>query len=117
MSKQPRKQRKALYNDPLHKRRKRLSVNLSKDLREDYGKRSLTVKAGDTVEVVRGEYKEKKGKVVSVDVKNYKVKVEGVIAKKTEGTDIFVPIHPSNLVIVDTDMKDDFRNKVLDRVE
>ena len=37
MSKQPRKQRKALYNAPAHARGKHLSAALSKDLREKLG--------------------------------------------------------------------------------
>ena len=37
MSKQPRKQRKALYEAPLHKRNARMAATLSKDLREDLG--------------------------------------------------------------------------------
>jgi ribosomal protein uL24 len=38
MSKQPRKQRKALYNAPAHARGKHMSATLSKDLRADIGK-------------------------------------------------------------------------------
>ena len=34
MSKQPRKQRKALYTAPLHKRHNSMSVHLSDDLKE-----------------------------------------------------------------------------------
>ena len=43
MSKQPRKQRKALYNAPAHARGKHMSATLSKDLRADIGKRSLPI--------------------------------------------------------------------------
>ena len=44
MSKQPRKQRKALYNAPAHARGKHMSATLSKDLRADIGKRSLPIR-------------------------------------------------------------------------
>ncbi|MDR2623074.1 MAG: 50S ribosomal protein L24 [Methanobrevibacter sp.] len=115
MSKQPRKQRKALYNAPLHTRRKRMAVNLSKDLQEDYGRRSLSIKSGDKVKVVRGDFRDYEGKVEKVDYKNYRVLVAGVTKNKTDGTSVFLPTHPSNLVIVDADMKDDFRNKIIDR--
>ena len=50
MSKQPRKQRKALYNAPAHARGKHLSATLSKDLRADLGKRSLPLRTGDKVD-------------------------------------------------------------------
>ena len=36
------------------------------------------IKKGDTVKVIAGKDKEKEGKVISVDVKNHKVLVEGV---------------------------------------
>ena len=36
------------------------------------------IKKGDTVKVITGKYKEKEGKVISVDVKNHKVLVEGI---------------------------------------
>ena len=49
MSKQPRKQRKALYNAPAHARGKHLSAALSKDLREKLGTRSLPIRTGDKV--------------------------------------------------------------------
>jgi len=117
MSKQPRKQRKALYNAPLHTRRKIMSVNLSKNLREDYGRRSLPIKTGDKVQVVRGEFKDNEGKVESVDSKNYKVIIEGVTFTKTDGSSVFLPIHPSNLMIIDLDLKDDKRYKIIEREE
>ena len=63
MSIQPRKQRKALYTAPLHIRRKIMSANLSKDLRADIGKRSLPIRVGDKVQVVRGDFKGHEGKV------------------------------------------------------
>ena len=46
MSKQPRKQRKALYNAPAHARGKHMSATLSKDLRADIGKRSFLLGKG-----------------------------------------------------------------------
>ena len=67
MSKQPRKQRKALYNAPAHARGKHLSASLSKDLREKIGKKSLPVKSGDKVRVVRGDFKGHEGEVLTVD--------------------------------------------------
>lgn len=109
MSIQPRKQRKALYTAPLHIRRKIMSANLSKDLRADIGKRSLPIKVGDKVQVVRGDFKGHEGKVESIDVMRYKVTVEGVTLNKPDGTAVYLPIHPSNLMIIDADLKDDRR--------
>ena len=67
MSKQPRKQRKALYNAPAHARGKHLSASLSKDLREQVGKRSLPVRSGDKVRVLRGDFAGHEGEVLTVD--------------------------------------------------
>ena len=55
-----------------------MSANLSKDLRADIGKRSLPIRVGDKVQVVRGDFKGHEGKVESIDAKRYKVTVEGV---------------------------------------
>lgn len=109
MSIQPRKQRKALYTAPLHIRRKIMSANLSKDLRADIGKRSLPIRVGDKVQVVRGDFKGHEGKVKSIDAKRYKVTVEGVTLSKPDGNDVLLPIHPSNLMIIEADLKDERR--------
>lgn len=109
MSIQPRKQRKALYTAPLHIRRKIMSANLSKDLRADIGKRSLPIRVGDKVQVVRGDFKGHEGKVESIDAKRYKVTVEGVTLSKPDGNAVFLPIHPSNLMIIEADLKDERR--------
>ena len=109
MSIQPRKQRKALYTAPLHIRRKIMSANVSKDLRADIGKRSLPIRVGDKVQVVRGDFKGHEGKVESVDAKRYKVTVEGVTLSKPDGNAVLLPIHPSNLMIIEADLKDERR--------
>ena len=109
MSIQPRKQRKALYTAPLHIRRKIMSANLSKDLRAEIGKRSLPIRVGDKVQVVRGDFKGHEGKVESVDAKRYKVTVEGVTLSKPDGNAVLLPIHPSNLMIIEADLKDERR--------
>ena len=111
MSKQPRKQRKALYNAPAHARGKHLSATLSKDLRADLGKRTLPVKSGDKVRVLRGDFKGHEGEVLDVDYGSYKVTIEDVTLSKSDGTAIFLPVDPSNLMIIDADTKDDRRIK------
>ncbi|GAA5818265.1 MAG: 50S ribosomal protein L24 [Methanobrevibacter sp. CfCl-M3] len=115
MSKQPRKQRKALYNAPLHIRRKKMGVNLSKELQEDYNRRSFPIKSGDKVQVVRGDFRDIEGKIERVDYKNYRVFIDSVSKVKSDGTSVLLPVHPSNLMIIDADMNDDFRNKIIDR--
>ena len=111
MSKQPRKQRKALYNAPAHARGKHLSATLSKDLRADLGKRSLPLRSGDKVRVLRGDFKGHEGEVLSVDYASYKVTIEEVTLSKPDGTAVFLPVDPSNLMIIDANTKDDRRIK------
>ena len=111
MSKQPRKQRKALYNAPAHALGKHLSATLSKDLRADLGKRSLPVRSGDKVRVLRGDFKGHEGEILDVDYNSYKVTIEDVTLSKSDGTAIFLPVDPSNLMIIDADTKDDRRIK------
>jgi large subunit ribosomal protein L24 len=114
-SKKPRKQRKFLFTAPLHLRRKFLSSHLSKELREKYKTRSLPVRKGDEVEIMRGGFKGKKGKISRVNLKKYKVYIEGVTRKRTTGVDVQVPIHPSNLRITNLNLEDKKRVKILER--
>jgi len=110
-SKQPRKQRKALYNAPLHLRNSVMSAMLSKELKEKYGKNALPVKKGDTVKVLRGSFKGIEGEVSKVDYSGYKIIVEGVVNKKQDGKETPYPIHPSNVMITKMDDSDEKRLK------
>lgn len=114
-SSKPRKQRKFLFTAPLHLRRKLLSSHLSKELREKYKRRSLPVRKNDEVEVMRGEFKKKRGKISRVDLKKYKVYVEGMTIKRTDGTERQVAFHPSNLKIINLNLDDKRRVKTLER--
>jgi len=114
-SKKPRKQRKFIYNAPLHLRRKMISAHLSKELREKYGRRSMPLRKGDEVKVMRGEFKGTVGKVVKIDTKKYKVYVDSVKKKRSVGTEYLVPISPSNLMILKLNLDDKYRMKMLER--
>ncbi|ACJ15562.1 LSU ribosomal protein L24P [Thermococcus onnurineus NA1] len=114
-TRQPRKQRKFLYNAPLHLRSKIMSATLSKELRQKYGVRSLPIREGDKVKIMRGDYKGKEGKVVEVNLKRYRIYVEGVTQKKVDGTEVFYPVHPSNVMIVELNLKDEEREKIIER--
>ncbi len=115
MSKQPRKQRKARFQAPLHVRHKLMGVTLSEELRERYETRSLPVKKGDTVLVMRGDFKEQEGKVEKVDLKHYRLLIDGVSVQKPDGNQIYHPVHPSNVMMVELDLEDDERNHALER--
>jgi len=114
---QPRKQRAARYNAPLHLRQKLMHAHVSKEAREKLKiqKRSATVRAGDKVKVLNGKFSGHVGKVSKVDLKKLKVYVEGVVARKAKGQEVLAPIDPSNLIIMDFDLSDKKRKEVLER--
>lgn len=114
-SKQPRKQRKARYNAPLHIRHKFMSAALSDELRDKYGKRSFPLRKGDTVRVVRGDDKGKEGKVRTVDLKGEKITVEGVVVARSDLSEVPRTVHPSNVVITKLELKDKLRESALGR--
>ncbi len=100
MSIQPRKQRKARYTAPAHARGKYLSASVSKDLREKVGKKSLPLKTGDKVRVVRGDFKGHEGEVLTVDYTSYKVTIEEVTLSKPATSAFPAVIVASTLVFV-----------------
>lgn len=114
-SKQPRKQRKYLANAPLHIRHKLISVHLSKELRKKYGKRNFPVRKGDSVKVMRGEYKKKTGKIEQVNMRKLKILLEGVYKSKKDGTKVKVYFQPSNLLITELNTDDKKRTEALNR--
>ena len=110
-SKQPRKQRKYLANAPLHIRKKLVSANLSKELRKKHGIRNLSLRKNDVVKVMRGRFKGKKGKILSLDLKESKIEVEGLQVQKKDGSKANVMMKPSNLQITELNLEDNRRIK------
>ncbi|PNV78415.1 MAG: 50S ribosomal protein L24 [Thermoproteota archaeon] len=117
MSSKPSKQRKYYFNAPLHKIGAMMSAHLSDKLREELGIRSLPVRKGDKVRVVRGDirYRLKEGKIIKVDRKKRRIYIEGITRKKADGTEIPVPIHPSKVEIVEINRDDEERMKIIER--
>ncbi|OKY78897.1 MAG: Ribosomal protein L24 [Candidatus Methanohalarchaeum thermophilum] len=115
MTEKPEKQRKKQAQADLHEKQKKMASMLSKELREDYEKRRIPVRAGDKVEVMRGDAKGETGEVSEVDLTREKVTVEGVIVEKPDGSEVPKPLDPSNLKIIDLDTSDRERIKLLGR--
>ena len=113
-SKSPRKQRRRIYKSPLHTRKRLLKCQLDEFLREDYGLRSLVVKKGDLVRIMRGQFRDTEGKVVRVDYSNVRVYVESGTTTKADGKEVQIPLHPSNLKITQLEL-DDERKKLIER--
>ncbi|MBT3984754.1 50S ribosomal protein L24 [archaeon] len=107
------KQRKYSYNAPLHIRQKFMGVHLSLELRKKYGRRSITVRKGDTVKILRGQFSKKSGKVTDMELKRSKVYVEGAEHIKKDGSKTPYPINPSNLIITNLILDDKKRKEKL----
>jgi large subunit ribosomal protein L24 len=114
-SAQPRKQRKYVHNAPLHAKRKFLSASLSSALRESMGKRSMVVRKGDEVVIMRGDLKGKRGPVESVSISKGKIFIEGIKVKKVDGSEVPKPIAPSNVQITKLKLDDKRRQSVVER--
>ena len=117
MSKQPHKQRKAKRDAPLHERHEQVKSTLSSDLREEYDQRSVRVNAGDTVEVMRGDYAGEQGEVVRVDLKEAVVHVEDVTLETADGEEVPRPVDASNLRVKSLDLSDTVRQERLEATE
>ena len=122
-SKQPRKQRLARYTAPYHRRHREMAAPIDRGLRErQMGRgfmypRSMAVRKGDRVMIVRGEGKSKSAtRIAKVDRKARKIYVEGFTYFKSDGTELQRPIDASNVVIINPDWSDMKRRKLLTRV-
>ena len=108
-STQARKQRKYVKKAPLHIRHRLLSAPLSKELRKEHGIRNHPVRSGDTVKVKTGQFKGTTGKVSEVSLSKVRIYVEGAKIQRTDGSESFYPIHPSNVEITKLDLSDEKR--------
>ena len=102
-----------MHNAPLHIKHRFMSAHLSKDLMKKYNTRSIPLKKGDTVKVVRGNFKNHIGKIEKVFLKKTRVYVEGVQITKRGGSKVFYPLHPSNLIITSLNLEDKRRQRVI----
>jgi large subunit ribosomal protein L24 len=88
--------------------------NLSDDLKKQYNKRSTSVVKGDTVKILRGEYKGVEGKVEKINTEKGKLSIEGVQREKIKGGNVKVLIHASNVIISSLNMDDKYRKNKME---
>jgi len=91
--------------------------NLSNDLKKQYKKRSTGVIKGDTVKIVRGEYKGVEGKVEKINTEKGKLSIEGVQREKIKGGQVKVQIHASNVRISSLKLDDNYRKNKIENKE
>ncbi len=111
----PGKQRKRLFNAPAHIRHKLMAAPLSPELLAQRGIKTLPVRKGDTVRVMRGDHKGFEGKISRVDLKHYRIYLEGLTREKVDGTAVFVGLHPSKVMIKTLNLDDKLRKAILER--
>ena len=111
----PSKQRRIIYQAPDHIRRKLFAAPLSAELQASHGIKSLPIRNGDTVRIMRGDHKGFEGKISRIDQTHFRVYVEGLTREKVDGTAIFVPVHPSKVTIKDLVLDDKWRKNILER--
>jgi large subunit ribosomal protein L24 len=100
-SKKPYKQRKYLENKPVHKRKENVRAILAKDLRKELKKRNVVVRKGDVVEIMKGDFKGKSGKVLEVLRNKGKLLIEKIAVKKADGREKLFPIRANNTKVIE----------------
>ncbi len=111
----PRKQRYRLYNAPLHKKRKWISAHLAENLLLKYDRRSLPVVKGDTVKVMRGNFRGHEDKIAKVHVRDLTVEIEGVVITTAKGEKIAKPIRANTLLLTKLNVTDRWRREKLEK--
>jgi len=103
-----------LYNAPLHKKHRMISAHLAENLLLKYDRRSLPVVKGDTVKIMRGNFRGHEDKISKVNLLDQTVEIEGVTLTTAKGTKIAKPIHASTLLITKLNVTDKWRRKKLE---
>jgi len=101
---------------PPQKRSAAVHAPLSKELREKYGIRSVRVRVGDTVKVMRGSPKGVVGKITKVFVKSGKVAIEGVHRERVRGGQVPIKIHSSKVQVTSLNLDDKWRREKLEKL-
>ena len=98
-----------IYQATFQIRSKQLGSSLSKDLQKKYGKKSTRAIVGDTITILRGEFKGVSGKITKISTEKTSVTIEGVKKEKTKGDKFDVYIHTSNVVVTSLNTSDKWR--------
>lgn len=103
-----------IYRATYTRRSKQLGSHLSKDLQKRYGKRSARITLGDTVKVIRGEYRGIDGKVSKIETSGKSIAVEGIKKEKSQGDKFDIYIPTSNVIITGLNLDDHWRKTKLE---
>mgnify|MGYP001772672218 CR=1 FL=1 len=93
---------------------KALGAHLSEELRREYGLRSIRVRVGDVVKVVRGSYRGVEGKVIRVYPEEGRIAIEGLTRQNSRGESVPVKVHASKVLVVKLNLDDKLRREALE---
>lgn len=102
-----------LIHIPKHQRDKMVGAVLEDTLREQYKRKNIRVVKGDSVRVMRGEYKGVEGKVEKVNTEHATFHIEGIQREKIRGGQVKVPIPSSNVMVISLNLNDNYRSRKL----
>ncbi|MDE1812214.1 MAG: 50S ribosomal protein L24 [Thaumarchaeota archaeon] len=106
--------KRMMYTATAHLLSKQLGSHLSKDLKGKYHCKSLRVIEGDSVKVLRGEFKGIEGKVTRISTEKRGIAIEGIKREKLKGGNVDIYIHPSNVLITSLNLEDKWRQSRLE---
>ena len=111
-SSKPVKVRKLFFHNTVReKSAKLMRASLSPELKTKHNRRTIRVRTGDSVKLVRGEYSGVEGKVLKVFPKEGKLTIEGVTREKIAGGTTPIRIHASNVVVTGINFDDKLRRE------
>ena len=102
-----------LIHLPKHQRDKMVGAVLEESLRKQYGRKNIRVVKGDSVRIMRGEYKGVEGKVEKVNTEHATFHIEGIQREKIRGGQVKVPIPSSNVMVISLNLDDNYRSRKL----
>ncbi len=118
-SKKPSKQRNALRKVMNHQTSKIFTVRMDDTLQGEYGIKRLPLCKDDSVRVIAGEFDGIEGKILSLNKKTRRVTIEECTLEKKDGSNYYVPISVSKLVLTklatEKNKVDPWRLKIIER--
>jgi large subunit ribosomal protein L24 len=106
-----------IINIKKHITDKNIRSPLADTLRDEYHKRNARVIKGDTVKVLRGEYKNVEGKVEKVKTNRSTLLIEGIQREASKGGKVKVQIHSSNVMITSLNLQDKQRGNIIRKIK
>ncbi|MCI4461179.1 MAG: 50S ribosomal protein L24 [Thaumarchaeota archaeon] len=94
-----------------------LSAHLSDELSSEYGIRSLRVRVGDVVKVMRGSYKGVEGRVLRVYPKEGRLAIEGLNRQNSRGESVPIKVHASKVMLIRLNLEDKLRREKLESLK